>query len=67
MNVEELAERVRAEFDEMPELVLTMPQASKFFGIDQDLMRSVTERLVASEQLRLTRAGEIRSFRTFRT
>ena len=48
----------------MPELVLTMLQASKFFGIDQDVMRSVTERLVASEQLRLTRAGEIRSFRT---
>ena len=59
MNVEKLVERIRAEFDEMPGMVLTMRQASKFFGVDQELMRSVTERLVASEHLRLTRGGEI--------
>jgi len=59
MNVERLVERIRAEFDEMPGMVLTMRQASKFFGVDQELMRSVTEQLVASEHLRLTRAGEI--------
>ena len=33
MNVEKLAERVRAEFDEMPELVLTLQQASRLFGL----------------------------------
>jgi len=64
MNVEKLVERIRAEFDEMPGMVLTVPQASKFFGVDQELMRSVTERLVASEHLRLTRGGEIASFRS---
>jgi hypothetical protein len=64
MNVEKLVERIRAEFDEMPGMVLTVRQASKFFGVDQELMRSVTERLVASEHLRLTRGGEITSFRS---
>jgi len=59
MNVEELAERIRAEFDEMPGMVLTLRQASRFFGVDQEMMRSVTEQLVASSYLRLTRGGEI--------
>jgi len=64
MNVEKLVERIRAEFDEMPGMVLTMRQASKFFGVDQELMRSVADRLVASEHLRLTRTGEISAFRS---
>ena len=34
MNVERLVERIRAEFDEMPGMVLTMRQASKFFGVE---------------------------------
>jgi hypothetical protein len=59
MNEEKLAERIRAEFDEMPGMVLTIPQAAKFFGVDQDLMRSVTERLVASAHLRLTHGGDL--------
>ena len=46
MNVENVVERIRAEFEEMPGLVLTMPQASRFFGLDQDVTRSVVERLV---------------------
>ena len=66
MNVEKLVERIRAEFDEMPGMVLTVPQASKFFGVDQELMRSVTERLVASEHLRMTRDGEIASVRSLK-
>ena len=63
MNVEKLAERIRAEFNEMPGMVLTIRQASKFFGVDQDVMRSVTERLVESDFLRLSREGEIRALR----
>ena len=63
MNVEKLAERIRAEFNEMPGMVLTIRQASKFFGVDQDVMRSVTERLVESDFLRLSRKGEIRALR----
>jgi hypothetical protein len=59
MNVEKVAERIRAEFDEMPGLVLTMPQASRFFGLDQELTRSVIERLVGSAYLRKTRDGAV--------
>jgi len=59
MNVEKLAERIRAEFDEMPGMVLTMRQASRFFGVDHEMMRSVIDELVASAYLRLTRGGEI--------
>src|SRR6478672_13613526 len=59
MNVEKLAERIRAEFDEMPGMVLTMRQASRFCGVDHEMMRSVIDELVASAYLRLTRGGEI--------
>ncbi|HUR34128.1 MAG TPA: hypothetical protein VM032_10065 [Vicinamibacterales bacterium] len=59
MSVEKLTERIRAEFDEMPELMLTMPQASKFFGIEQDLMHSVTERLMKLDYLRKTSRGAL--------
>ena len=57
MNVEMIAERVRAEFDEMPELVLTLAQASRFFGLDQATTQSVVERLLSAAYLRLTRGG----------
>ena len=38
MNVETLAERVRAEFDEMPGMTLTVPQASRLFGLDHEML-----------------------------
>jgi hypothetical protein len=59
MNVEKIAERIRAEFDEMPGLVLTMPQASRFFGLDHDVTRSVIDRLVGSAYLRKTTDGSV--------
>ena len=59
MNVENVVERIRAEFEEMPGLILTMPQASRFFGIDQDLTRSVMDQLVSSAYLRWTRGGAV--------
>jgi hypothetical protein len=59
MNVENVVERIRAEFEEMPGLVLTMPQASRFFGLDQDVTRSVVERLVNSAYLQWTQGGAI--------
>ena len=59
MNVELLADRVRAEFDEAPGLVLTMPQAAKFFGLDQEVTRWVMERLVGASYLRRTRTGAL--------
>ncbi|MFN7915099.1 MAG: hypothetical protein U0Q55_07145 [Vicinamibacterales bacterium] len=59
MNVERVTERVRAEFDEMPGLILTMPQASKFFGLDHEMTQSVIERLVGSAYLKKTSDGSL--------
>jgi hypothetical protein len=59
MNVEVVVQRVRAEFDEMPGLTLTVPQASRLFGIEKDLCLSVVEHLIASAYLRWTPAGAI--------
>ena len=59
MNVETITARVRAEFDEMPGLVLTVPQASRFFGLDHEMTQSVIERLVGSAYLRKTTEGAL--------
>ncbi len=59
MNVDALIDRIRGEFEEMPGLVLTLPQAARFFGIDQELARSVMERLVSSAFLRRTSGGAV--------
>jgi hypothetical protein len=59
MNVESVTERVRAEFDEMPGLVLTVRQASRFFGLDQETAQSVIDRLVGSAYLRKTGDGSL--------
>jgi hypothetical protein len=59
MNVEKLAERIRAEFDEMPGLVLTLTQASRFFGLDHEMTCSVMERLVGTAYLRWTSGGAL--------
>ena len=59
MNVDAVADRVRAEFVEMPGLNLTVRQASRLFGLDQDLCRQVVDRLVGSDFLRWAGAGVI--------
>lgn len=59
MNVDQLAERVRAEFNEMPGLTLTPAQASRFFGMDQEMTQSVMERLVEAAYLKRTRDGSL--------
>lgn len=59
MNVQVLVNRVRAEFDEMPELVLTVRDAARFFGLDTDVARSVFEELVEASHLRWTTRGEL--------
>ena len=59
MNVDALAQRVRAEFEEMPGLALTVPQASKLFGIDADVCLRVFEQLIGASYLRRTRAGAV--------
>lgn len=59
MNIDKVAERVRAEFDEMPELMLTPAQASRFFGLDQEITQSVMNRLVDADYLKKTRDGAL--------
>lgn len=57
MHVEVVAERVRAEFREMPGMALTLPQASRLFGLDDEECRAVMERLVSTTFLRRTKTG----------
>jgi hypothetical protein len=59
MNVEAVARRVLAEFDEMPGLTLTATQAARLFGIDKDVCRVVLDTLVDLAYLRQTSAGTI--------
>jgi hypothetical protein len=39
-------DRVRAEFNEMPGLCLTLPQAVRFWALDADACRSLLDHLV---------------------
>jgi hypothetical protein len=59
MNVEMVTERVRAEFEEMPGMMLTVPQASRLFGLDHDFCRFVADRLVRASYLRWTPDGAL--------
>ena len=59
MNLEAVARRVLAEFDEMPGLALTINQASRLFGIDQDICRVVLDTLIDMAYLRQTSGGMI--------
>ena len=52
--------RVRADYIEMPGLSLTLPQAARFFGLDQHECRLVLETLVAEHFLRSTVRGYTR-------
>lgn len=59
MNVATVAQRVLAEFEEMPGMALTRRQASKFFGLEQDVCRLVLDMLIDAAYLRETVAGRI--------
>jgi len=59
MNVDTVTARVRAEFDEMPGLMLTVPQASRLFGLDEEMCRMIVERLVRVAYLRRTDNGAV--------
>ncbi len=64
MTVEHAAARVRAEFEEMPGMTLTLPQAERLFGLDQDLLRTIVERLVRASYLRRTNGGAFTRMKT---
>jgi DNA-binding IclR family transcriptional regulator len=59
MNVEAVARRVLAEFEEMPGLTLTLGQAARLFGLDQQTCRIVLDSLVDSAYLRENSAGAV--------
>ena len=59
MNVATVARRVLAEFQEMPGMTLTPRQASKLFGLEQEICRLVIDMLVDAAYLRETVAGGI--------
>ena len=59
MNVEAVARRVLAEFEEMPGLTLTLGQAARLFGLDPQTCRIVLDSLVDSAYLRETSAGAV--------
>jgi hypothetical protein len=60
MDVELVTKRVRAEFEEMPGMTLTMPQASRLFGIEREICKTVVERLVTTSYLKWTQGGAVK-------
>ena len=54
-----LYERVRGEFNEMPGLQLTIPQAARLWGMEMAACRSVIDALVDAAFLRWTPAGTV--------
>ena len=59
MHARALIDRVRGEFNEMPGLRLTIPQAARLLGIEPEACRRVIDQLVDSKFLRKTPAGTI--------
>lgn len=58
-NVDVVARRVLAEFEEMPGMALTVRQASRLFGLEEKDCRRVLDALIDRAYLRETRAGVV--------
>jgi hypothetical protein len=56
-----LSQRIRAEYEEMPCLRLTLPQASRFWNVDQGACLAVLDELVGEGFLVLGRFGYMRA------
>src|SRR5207249_4512722 len=52
-----IVNRIRREFDEMPGMSLSVPQATRLFGIPTDVCARILTRLAEDGRLRLTRGG----------
>ena len=59
MEIETLVTRVREEFREMPGLRLTVPQATRLWGLEHATCTEVIATLVAAEYLRWTPTGAV--------
>ena len=55
--MEHLVHRVRAEFLEMPGLRLTVPQAQRFWGLEEEWCAAILSHLVEARFLRRTDDG----------
>jgi hypothetical protein len=53
------AVRIRSEFMEMPGLRLTMPQASRLWGLDRHACEAVVDVLIRNAFLRWTPSGTL--------
>ena len=59
MDFEAVLRRVRAEFCEMPGLLLTPAQATRLLGLETDACQKVINALIDSSFLRWTTAGAV--------
>jgi hypothetical protein len=59
MDLHRLLHRVRSEFNEMPGLQLTLPQAARLWGLDHEASRLVIDALVERSFLRWTARGTV--------
>ena len=57
MEFDRLVRRIRAEFEEMPGLRLTLTQAARLWGLDHQTCRAVVDALVGTSFLRWTPMG----------
>lgn len=55
-----IARRVRVEYEEMPGLVLTIPQAARLLHLDRTVTEDVMASLVAADYLRQSSHGFVR-------
>jgi DNA-binding IclR family transcriptional regulator len=58
MGDEQILERIRGEFLEMPGLALTSPQARRLLGLDEQRCHRLLDRLVEIRFLRRTGTGQ---------
>ena len=57
MEFEHVVQRIRAEFNEMPGLRLTLRQAVRLWGIEEPTCKAVIQELVNSKFLQHTSCG----------
>jgi DNA-binding IclR family transcriptional regulator len=59
MNIMTVSQRVLAEFEEMPGMRLSLPQAARLFGLSEESCRVVLDVLVDAAYLRQTPCGKV--------
>jgi len=60
LELTSILRRVRVEYDEMPGLVLTIPQAARLWRVEKSLVEHVMLSLVAADYLRQSPRGFVR-------